>query len=575
MTQYMTRPVDDSDLYVGPPEEPNRYRIGNTVGKGGEGEVVHAYIHSAGTWQPVAVKVWRNPAADDPGFEARVQEWRTQLNLVQFLHHPGIVGMREVFVGIPPHRFDQTDRVGQALYLVMNWAPGESLATWVVSNPNPGYGRIHSIVLAVAAGLSHMHSGVDTNGHPIVHGDLKPGNVMVDESLHVKIVDFGLAQGVGGPDNRGRTPGYSAPEVTAGGPPSVAADIFALGGIAYFLLAGANPPARYDAALIRATLLASPVVGHQPALVDHLCMAMAENPNDRPSDAATWAAGLASTGFTTLNGAPGPSVPSTVAAATPDPTSTQPWWVDPTVAASQSRRNRLVISLAVALLAIALVASLLWWRGQNGAEDEVAASGTSTTEAPGTTAEPTTTESTRRPTTTTTSRPTTTTARSTTSTSPPSTTTTEPPSTTVAGPTVAASLALLEPVDGRVNTKPATMDGVEYTDVVRMNRHPWSTYTAEYNLNAQYARISGTMGSTDTANAKYRWEMRISAIENGQERILAQAFLNAGEHTAFDVDVTGVRRFVLSVRLADKSPISAGPSTDYPSIWANPVLTPA
>jgi serine/threonine protein kinase len=211
----LTQPADDSDLYAGPPEDPNRYRLGNTVGKGGEGEVVHAFLFTLIGGRTSRSRSGVGPHGGDPDFAGQEGAWREQLELVRFLDHPGIVRMREVFAGTPPHGGDRRNRPGRALYLVMNWVPGEALSTWVVSHPISSFGQIHPILVAIAGALGHMHSGIDTGGTPVVHGDLKPSNVIVGD--RVRIVHFGLAHSARRPDHRGKSPGYAAPEIARAG----------------------------------------------------------------------------------------------------------------------------------------------------------------------------------------------------------------------------------------------------------------------------------------------------------------------------------------------------------------------
>ena len=118
------------------------------------------------------------------------------------------------------------------------------------------------------------------------------------------------------------------------------------------------------------------------------------------------------------------------------------------------------------------------------------------------------------------------------------------------------------------------MDGVSYIDLVRFNCHPFEIYSVEYNLNAEFAQFTGVAGFKDDFRSGYRWEFRISTITNGAEQILWQAFVTDGKTSPISISVAGVRRLVLSVRLAQEEPISAEPTTDYPVIWANPRLHP-
>jgi serine/threonine-protein kinase len=132
-----------------------------------------------------------------------------------------------------------------ALMIVMEYVAGETLAERIQCGalaPD----AVAAIGRQIAAGLAAAHAA------GVVHGDLKPANLMVTPSGTIKIMDFGLAQRVSELDCRDKTiewpgsssshisgtPGYMAPEQTRGEPVSAASDVFVLGLITYELLMG-------------------------------------------------------------------------------------------------------------------------------------------------------------------------------------------------------------------------------------------------------------------------------------------------------------------------------------------------
>ena len=136
-------------LYIGPDQEPDRYRLLKSIGRGGEATLYLAELELAGATEPVVVKILDSRATLTPADFQRIStKWRDQAELLRFVHRPGVVGVREHFEGPPTHPRGTSQAVsGRALYLVMNHVEGLDLLFRIVGTDrcmfgteNPGTG---------------------------------------------------------------------------------------------------------------------------------------------------------------------------------------------------------------------------------------------------------------------------------------------------------------------------------------------------------------------------------------------------------------------------------------------------
>jgi serine/threonine protein kinase len=140
------------------------------------------------------------------------------------------------------HYFD-VNQDGDKYYLVMEYVEGEDLAKLIASRGPLPRAKALDIILQTIQGLSHAYE------RQVVHGDLKPTNLMLDASGTVKIADIGQGRLIESPAS---APGneetaeaaafaatiYRAPEVRGGGAADGASDVYSLGNVLCFLLAG-------------------------------------------------------------------------------------------------------------------------------------------------------------------------------------------------------------------------------------------------------------------------------------------------------------------------------------------------
>ena len=196
-----------------------RYEVLGVAGRGGQGEVLRA--RDVRHDRSVALKVrWLRPGEPHA---AALSEARVLLGLEP---HPHLPLVRDDFFADDRH------------VMVMDWVEGVSLARLLAERGDPG--------LAASAVLSHLAQAAEALDHlhrldpPVVHGDVKPANLIVTSQGRVVLVDFGIALAVGSVAVGG-TPGYVAPEVGAGRPLTPAVDIYGLAATAFALLTGAPP----------------------------------------------------------------------------------------------------------------------------------------------------------------------------------------------------------------------------------------------------------------------------------------------------------------------------------------------
>jgi serine/threonine protein kinase len=197
----------DDGFYVGPPASPNKYRLMECLGAGGEGEVWTAdLVLSKRGRRRVAVKIVRDDliGRDDAS-------WERHADLLRSVSHPGLVRVVEVFTGIRRHRLNEP-RAGLHRYVVMDLIEGETLRDWLAEHPDSTLtGRLKRL-RNVAAALDDMHSG-DQTVLPVAHGDVKPGNIVIREDGTTVLVDLGLMRIADGTVVAGATAPYAAPEL--------------------------------------------------------------------------------------------------------------------------------------------------------------------------------------------------------------------------------------------------------------------------------------------------------------------------------------------------------------------------
>jgi serine/threonine-protein kinase len=203
-----------------------RYELGERLGVGGMSTVVRAFDDRLE--RDVAVKLLAEHLADDDQFVAR---FRREALSVARLVHPNIVQVFDFGLDEATHR----------QYIVMELVRGRSGAEILRDEGALELRDALSIVAQACRGLEYAHR----NG--VVHRDVKPGNLLRGEDGVVKLADFGIAKAFSDESSITQvgsvlgTAAYLAPEQAAGEQAGPAADLYALGVVAYQLMSGRLP----------------------------------------------------------------------------------------------------------------------------------------------------------------------------------------------------------------------------------------------------------------------------------------------------------------------------------------------
>lgn len=189
-----------------------QYQLIEVIDRSGTSIVYKGFQPSMNRY--VAVKVLSPTLSEDPAF---VQQFQRQAELVAQLEHRYI---------LPVYDHGQQDGL---LYMVTRYVDGTlgDRLSWFYAPRAAG-----QLVHFMAEALDYVHN------RGLVHGNLKPSNVFIDEQRQPLLTDFGFAQMVGAPPDV-----HMSPEQVQGGAVDGRTDVYALGVLLYEMLTGAPPPA--------------------------------------------------------------------------------------------------------------------------------------------------------------------------------------------------------------------------------------------------------------------------------------------------------------------------------------------
>jgi serine/threonine protein kinase/Tol biopolymer transport system component len=253
-----------------------RYRIIEILGQGGMGAVYRALDENLG----VEVALKENLFTS----EEYARQFRREATILANLRHPNLPRVTDHFV-----------IEGQGQYLVMDYIEGEDLRQRMDRLGVLSENEVIDVGLAICDALQYL----DSRTQPIIHRDIKPGNVKITPTGHIYLVDFGLAKitpsdQITTTGARAMTPGYSPPEQYGTTRTDNRSDLYSLGATLYAAITGVIPE---DAlARIMGQLELTPVRNHNSKVSPGLALALEKSlevhPEDRYTNAKEFKQGL-------------------------------------------------------------------------------------------------------------------------------------------------------------------------------------------------------------------------------------------------------------------------------------------
>ena len=264
-----------------------RYKVLGSLGRGGMGVVYKCFDETAGI--EIALKALPPELSHD---EEEMEDIKANFQIVSKLVHQNICISKNL----------EKDSSNGNYYLIMECVEGEDLRRWIRQKRTEGPltpDDILPVVRQIAEALDYAH------GEGIIHQDIKPGNVMIDQDGRIKILDFGLAAQIHSSMSRvsmayhgtSGTATYMAPEQWRGQAQRAAADQYALAAMTYEMLAGRLPFEVSDTTLLREAVLneqPQPIENLPKHVQNALLKALSKKPEDRFSscsefvDALEW-----------------------------------------------------------------------------------------------------------------------------------------------------------------------------------------------------------------------------------------------------------------------------------------------
>jgi eukaryotic-like serine/threonine-protein kinase len=220
-----TQAPDPAALLTPPPAQIGRFTVLGEIGRGANGVVYAARDPVLG--RDVAIKAV--PLTINGVFRQKAEaSFLREARVAAGLNHPHIVTI-----------FD-AGKTDQLAYIAMERLHGRDLHEYLFTSPKMPVRQAAALMTRVADAVHYAHK------RGLIHRDIKPSNIFLSREMKPKVLDFGVALGIRGPDADAKptqligTPNYMSPEQARGQAIDARSDVFSIGSILYELVTGAR-----------------------------------------------------------------------------------------------------------------------------------------------------------------------------------------------------------------------------------------------------------------------------------------------------------------------------------------------
>ena len=247
-----------------------RYELVAQQGSGGMSVIYRALDRMLG--RMVAIKILRPNLTKDPAF---LEKFQQEARSVAIMSHPNIVTVHDV------------GNDGSTYYIVMEMIEGNDLKKLIKTRGALPFDKALEYGIQICAGLGFAHRS------KLVHADVKPQNILINQEGVLKVTDFGIAQAYTDtmPQTRSEvvwgSPHYFAPEQARGEKPSPASDVYSIGVVLFEMFTGRLPyvgSSQRELALAHIQASVPQANEFNPDLPDDLSNVIAKVMSKRPND---------------------------------------------------------------------------------------------------------------------------------------------------------------------------------------------------------------------------------------------------------------------------------------------------